>query len=174
MQKIFIDWEEIKPGLRNPVVLLAQGLGSGCIRPFPGLWGTGAALLIYVVVVHFFALDQNTWAAWTLAAAAFGIPLATYAERIIGQKDPHSVVWDEWCGVWLAFLYLPFSFTILIIGFFLFRFLDIRKPWIIGMADSRLKGGLGIMLDDIIAGVAVNIFLQVLLFVLRGFGVNPI
>ena len=169
MKKIYIDKQEIEPGLRNPIVFLAQGLGSGSIRPFPGTWGTVAGLLIYLVFS--FLLPSELWISWVLAACALGIPLCSYAERNIGLKDPHSVVWDEWCGIWVAFLLVPFSWSLVIIGFVLFRILDTKKPWIIGMAERKLKAGTGIMLDDILAGVCVNIILQLLFFLATGLGI---
>lgn len=169
MRKFYIDKRELEPGLRNPIVFLAQGLGSGSIYPFPGTWGTVAGLLIYLGLSSL--LPAELWISWVLAACALGIPLCSYAERNIGMKDPHSVVWDEWCGIWVAFVLVPFSWVLVIIGFVLFRILDTKKPWLIGMAEKKLKAGAGIMMDDILTGICVNVILQVLAYLAMNLGI---
>lgn len=152
--------EDFLAGIKNPLVFLAQGLGSGCFYPMQGTVGTLGGVLVYLVISPWIPLDL--WALWVVVASILGIPLCTYAERKLGTKDPFSIVWDEWCGIWLAYLLIgPDNVVALIIGFCIFRWLDIKKPWIIGMAERKFNKGTGIMLDDIIAGVATLIILKV-------------
>ncbi len=160
MLNFYIDKEEIGAGLKDPFVLLAQGLGSGCIHPMPGTWGTLGGLIVFIVAYYF--IPEPIWQSLVVVATVLGIPLCTYAERALGDKDPSSVVWDEWCGIWLCYLFLPFNPLLLIIGFILFRIFDTRKPWLIGTAERKLTKGYSIMLDDVLAGILVNILLQLL------------
>lgn len=146
-------------GRRDPFVLLAQGLGSGCIHPMPGTWGTLAGLLVYLLA--YFFVPAQLWLAWVLAACVLGIPLCTYAEKALGDSDPISVVWDEWCGIWIAYLFVPLSPFYLVLGFVLFRILDTKKPWLIRLADEKLPYGYGIMVDDVLAGLLVSLILYI-------------
>ena len=75
-------------------------------------------------------------------------------------QDPASIVWDEFVGLWIALFLLPAGWYWLVFGFGLFRFFDILKPWPIGWLDKNLKGGLGIMMDDVAAGLLSLIILQ--------------
>ena len=153
--------EDFYKGIKNPLVFLAQGLGSGCFRPMQGTWGTLGGVLVYLAIAPW--LPEHIWAIWVVCACVLGIPLCSYAERKLNNKDPHSVVWDEWCGIWLAYLYmLPADWIYLILGFVIFRWLDIKKPWLIGMAERKFKRGAGIMLDDVAAGIITAVILNVL------------
>ncbi len=152
--------EDFQAGIKNPLVLLAQGLGSGCITPMQGTWGTLGGVLVYLLALTY-GVDYFNWMTFVIFACLAGIPLCSYAEDKLKSKDPHSVVWDEWCGIWLAYAVLPFmpasSMPVdlwLIIAFVLFRWLDITKPWLIGMMERKFSKGAGIMLDDIVAGLA--------------------
>ena len=158
--KLHIVWEDLQVGIKDPLVLLAQGLGSGCIYPMTGSWGTLAGLVVYYF--FFQLLPQEVWLGLVALACLGGIPLCTYAEKKLHSKDPHSVVWDEWCGIWLALSFLPQNWLFMGVGFFVFRWLDIKKPFIIGWADRNCAKGLGIMLDDIFAGLATAIILALL------------
>lgn len=152
--------EDLQAGMKDPLVFLAQGLGSGCISPMQGTWGTLGGVLVYLLAFTN-GIDYSYWIAFVIFACVAGIPLCSYAEGKLKSKDPHSVVWDEWCGIWLAYAWLPFMpitsvpvYVWLIIAFVLFRWLDITKPWLIGMMEKNFRKGAGIMLDDIVAGLA--------------------
>lgn len=159
---LYIKQKELDEGLKNPFVLLAQGLGSGCVHPMPGTWGTFGGLLVFVVA--YYLVPESIWQSWVLAATVLGIPLCTYVERALGDKDPSSVVWDEWCGIWICYLFVPFNPLLIAIGFVLFRIVDTRKPWLIGIAERKLTKGYSIMLDDVLAGILVNLILQLLVW----------
>ena len=165
MLNFHIKRDQLNIGFKDPFVLLAQGLGSGCIHPMPGTWGTFSGLIVYLLAYYF--IPAQLWHSWVLAASVLGIPLCTYAEKALGDKDPSSVVWDEWCGLWIAYFLIPFNPVLIVIGFLLFRVLDTRKPWLIGIAERKFTKGYGIMLDDILAGVAVNLILQLLFLTMR-------
>lgn len=146
--------------LRNPVIFLAFGLGSGLSPKAPGTAGSAVALLFFPGLV---------WLGWPLAlagivvAGVFGIWLCGRAAQILGVHDHESIVWDEFVGQWLALLpLLPLagwnlpSAVALLAGFVLFRVFDILKPWPISWCDQHLEGGFGIMFDDILAGIAAG------------------
>lgn len=163
--------EEFDVGRKDLLVFLAQGLGSGCITPMQGTWGTLGGVLVYLLALTYIVagVDYYYWIGFVIFSCIAGIPLCSYAETKLASKDPHSVVWDEWCGIWLAYAWLPFMpltsvpiYVWLIIGFVLFRWLDITKPWLIGMMERNFKKGAGIMLDDIVAGLATGAIVYLL------------
>ena len=142
------------------------GLGSGLPRRAPGTWGTVGAL---IVAIPLLCLGFVPFFVITILACLVGISICgRISELMCGHDNPH-IVWDEWAGMWLTLLPLsymgiangnfwqniaqPSSIVAIIIAFILFRFFDIIKPPPIGWADKKVAGGLGIMLDDIIAGV---------------------
>ncbi len=151
----------IKPSakmLLNPIHLLALGLGSGLSPKAPGTVGSIAALVILWLLGENFA----SWH-WLLAlsASVLGVPLCAYCSKALGGVDHKAIVWDEFSGVWLAVMFLPFHLLWWLSAFVLFRLFDIAKPWPVGWADKNLHGGLGIMLDDILAGLMAALILFV-------------
>ena len=74
------------------------------------------------------------------------------AANKLGVHDHAGIVWDEFVGLWVAMAFLPSTLASVICGFVLFRFFDIVKPWPIGWLDKKMHGGVGIMIDDIVAG----------------------
>lgn len=135
--------------LRDPVVLLATGFGSGLIRPAPGTWGTLAAVPLALGLLH---LSPWVAAGLILLAALAGIAICGHAGRRIGVADHGGIVWDEFVGYWIAVVPLARGWHDLLAGFVLFRLFDIAKPWPVSWADRSLPGGLGVMADDLIAG----------------------
>lgn len=135
---------------RNPVHFLAFGFGSGAAAKAPGTWGT-------LVAMPFILLWQQLplwgYAGVIVAATLLGIWLCERTAKDLGVHDHGGIVWDEFVGVWIALWLAPAGWTWLIAGFLLFRLFDIWKPWPIGWVDTRVGGGLGIMLDDILAGL---------------------
>ncbi len=134
--------------------LVASGLGSGRLQPAPGTWGSLAALVAGV------ALMQGP--PWLLPlCAVLVVPAGLWAIPRAGVTgDPPWVVVDEVAGQWLALLGLgAVSPGGLLAAFALFRLLDVLKPGPIGWADRR-EGALGVMADDVIAGVAVALLLR--------------
>jgi phosphatidylglycerophosphatase A len=135
-------------------------LGTGFLKPAPGTWGSIAAValwLFYAWAVHPSppALRAATLLA-ALLALVTGIPAASLVERESGGVDPQHVVVDEVAGQWIALLpYCGFERADLahaLVGLLLFRIFDITKPWPARQLE-KLHGGVGIMLDDVAAGV---------------------
>ena len=141
-------------------ILLAQGLGVGRIPVAPGTFGTLAGLPIVWVLWNFHPL---IYVAITGLFIAFSIWIAGRAARFQGTHDDPKIVIDEIAGIMVALAWVPPSAIALAAGFILFRLLDIIKPPPINWVDRRVKGGLGIVLDDLIAGLGANIVLQIAL-----------
>ena len=97
----------------------------------------------------------------------FAVWVAGQAEQLLGAKDPGCIVIDEIAGMAVTFLGVPFSVPAVIIGFVLFRFFDILKPFPVGYMEKRLSGGLGVVMDDVAAGVMSNVALHVILAVMK-------
>lgn len=129
---------------------LACGFGSGISPVAPGTMGTLVAVPIYYGL-SFFRLDY--YALVVLFLAAIGIFLCDKTAKDWGVHDHQSIVWDEIVGYLIAMTALPVQWNWMLAGFCLFRFFDILKPWPIGWADRQVSGGLGIMLDDVLAGM---------------------
>lgn len=145
--------------LGNPVHFLALGFGSGLAPRAPGTFGTLAAIPVYLLVA---GLPLVAYLLLTLLACVAGIWICDRAARDFGVHDHPAIVWDEIAGFLVTMIAAPAGVLWIVLGFLLFRFFDILKPWPIGWLDRRVDGGLGIMLDDIVAGVFAAVVLQVL------------
>lgn len=158
-----LKWSADPALLRNPIHLLAFGFGSGLAPRAPGTFGTLIAVPIVLGVMQFgFAVHL----VFAIAATLAGIWLCGASARRLGVHDHPGIVWDEITGYTVTMLAAPPDWYWLAGGFVLFRFFDIVKPWPIREADHSLSGGLGIMLDDIIAGIfAAAILFAVKLFI---------
>ena len=134
--------------LRQPVHLLALGFGSGLLPKAPGTAGTLVAM-----PVAWLLLGWPLASKLALVAVLFfvGIWICGESARRLGVHDHPAIVWDEIVGVLATCLLLPEDPRWLPVAFVLFRFFDIAKPWPIRDLDHRLGGGIGIMLDDIVA-----------------------
>lgn len=152
-----------KPDVRNPIHLIAAGFGSGLAPRAPGTFGTLAALIPWWPL-HFLP-GIGYWAVITLGTA-LGIYVCGKTARDLRTHDHGSIVWDEFIGLWIALAWLPTSATWIIAGFLLFRLFDIWKPWPIRWCDKHVHGGIGIMLDDILAGIFALALLQLSKFIL--------
>ena len=136
--------------LCNPIFLLAFGFGSGFAPKAPGTAGTLLAVLIHLILVNL-----PPWIHGTIIFAAFfiGIWICGRTAEYLGVHDHEGIVWDEFVGYWVMMFLVPSNWLWVSFGFVLFRILDIFKPWPISVVDRQVGGGLGIMLDDLIAGV---------------------
>lgn len=136
--------------LKDPIGFLAFGLGSGLSPRAPGTAGTALGLLLALPLA-----GLPTGAAAALVALAFlvGVPICSHASRALGVHDHGGIVWDEFVGLWLVLLFVPATPAGWLAAFVAFRVFDIAKPWPIGWLDRRVAGGLGIMVDDVVAGV---------------------
>jgi phosphatidylglycerophosphatase A len=154
-----LDAAQRRALLGHPAGWIACGFGSGLSRWAPGTAGSAAALLPWLAMR---GLDWPIYA--TLVALAFGIGVwaSDVAIDRLRLEDPGAVVWDEFVGQWIALLPLVFAprgWAWVIAGFALFRLFDIWKPWPVSWADRRINGGLGVMLDDVVAGFYAAIVL---------------
>lgn len=152
--------------LDRVVYWLGLGLGSGLPRRAPGTWGTVGGL---IVAIPLLSLGFVPFLIITILSCVIGSWICGRTSELMGGHDNPHIVWDEWAGMWLTLLPLSYmgiadgnfwqniaqtsSIVAIIIAFILFRFFDIIKPPPIGWADKKVAGGLGIMLDDIIAGI---------------------
>lgn len=141
---------ESRPDWSNPLHLLAFGLGSGAVPKAPGTAGTLAAIPFYLLLR---SLDPSLYLLLTAALFLFGIWLCHRVSRDLGVHDHGGIVWDEWVGLFVTLWLAPHGWGWVLTGFLLFRLFDIWKPWPIGWLDRRVGGGLGIMLDDLVAGL---------------------
>jgi phosphatidylglycerophosphatase A len=142
--------------LTDPIHLLAFGFGLGLAPVAPGTVGS-----LLGVLVAWLMLDVGLPIQAGLAIAMFvaGIWICGNSSRRIGQHDPGGIVWDEICAMYITLLVAPATVTAWILAFGLFRAFDIVKPWPIRDLDHRLGGGLGIMLDDLVAALYAAILL---------------
>ncbi len=131
--------------------MLAFGFGSGLSPKAPGTMGTLAAIPLWWLLAQ---LPLSTYLVVVLIAAVAGILICGRAADRLGVHDHGGIVWDEFVGFWIAMAALPVTWQSLILGFVLFRLFDILKPWPISWLDRRVSGGFGIMIDDVIAGLA--------------------
>lgn len=143
--------------LRDPVLLLAFGFGSGLAPRAPGTWGSLAALALAPLLLWLPA--ALAWGLLLMAVVA-GVFICGAAVARLGVPDHPGIVWDEFTGLWLALLLAPSGWLFWLGGFVLFRIFDIVKPWPIGWLDRRCTGGLGVMLDDLVAGLAAGVAMQ--------------
>ncbi|WP_226703960.1 phosphatidylglycerophosphatase A [Microbulbifer elongatus] len=143
--------------LRSPVLFLAFGFGSGLARKAPGTFGTVAAIPLWYGLQF---LSPLTYMAVIVVTFILGCYLCGAASNKLGVHDHGGIVWDEFVGYWLTMFMAPAGWLWALYGFVLFRIFDIAKPQPIGWADRRVHGGLGIMLDDILAGIYAALVLQ--------------
>jgi len=142
-------------------VFLATGFYVGNIPFAPGTFGS----LIGLPFCYLLAEIQLAAAIIaTLLLIGLAIWISNAAERTLKRKDPGCIVVDEMAGMAVTLIGLPFNFTTVVTGFILFRILDILKPFPIRVLDKRLSGGLGIVADDVVAGIFSNIIIRMLLY----------
>ena len=154
-----MKWSADPALMRHPVHLLAFGFGAGLSPRAPGTCGTLVAVPIVVFVMQFGWQIHLTFA---VVAFAVGVYLCGESARRLGVHDHPGIVWDEIVGYTVTMLAAPSNWLWLACGFAAFRFFDIVKPWPIREADHSLAGGLGIMLDDVMAGIFAAAVLLVL------------
>ncbi len=149
--------------LADPRYLLALGFGSGLSPKAPGTVGSALALLLYIPLS---SLGPLAFLAVVVVTVIGGVFLCDWVARDMNIKDPGAIVIDEFAGMWIALLWLPASspggWFWLTVGFVLFRLFDILKPWPISWCDRSLDGGLGIMLDDVVAGLLTLALVQLM------------
>jgi phosphatidylglycerophosphatase A len=145
--------------LLHPVDFLALGFGSGLLPFAPGTAGTVAAIPVYLLLQP---LAAPYYIAIVVLLALAGIAICGQAARHLGVHDHPGIVWDEIVGYLVTMAFAPPGWLWIGLGFVLFRLFDILKPWPIRWCDRQVDGGLGIMLDDLLAGVFSAVLLQLL------------
>ncbi|WP_318475023.1 phosphatidylglycerophosphatase A [Photobacterium leiognathi subsp. mandapamensis] len=145
--------------MSNPWHLLATGFGSGLAKYVPGTMGTLAAIPFYLLLAQ---LPFGWYLVAVFVAALIGVKICTITSGDMKVHDHGSIVWDEFVGFWITMAIAPtVSWQWVLTGFILFRFFDMVKPWPISWLDKHVKGGFGIMVDDILAGFMAMIALWV-------------
>lgn len=140
----------------NPAAFLAFGFGSGLSPVAPGTMGTLAAIPFALLLKM---LPAAVFWAVLVLLFLLGIYLCGVTGKRLGQHDPGGIVWDEMVAYWLTVAFLPVSWGWFVAAFVLFRLFDIVKPWPIRWFERRFGGGLGIMLDDIVAALYAMLLL---------------
>jgi phosphatidylglycerophosphatase A len=148
---------------RNPIHFFAYGFGSGAVPKAPGTAGTLVAVIIYLLLPQ---ISPLIYVSLLLISFVFGVWICGKTAQDIGIKDPSGIVWDEFVGYWITMFMAPSGWIWVIIGFVLFRLLDIVKPWPIKWADKQIGGGMGIMLDDVLAGIMAALCMQAIVILL--------
>jgi len=141
---------------------IATSFWVGHIGFAPGTFGTIPGLLLFVLA-SLIGLGPLAYLVLVAAVFAVGVWAAGKAEQAYGKKDDGKIVIDEVVGAMVTMFYMPLDWRLLIAGFLVFRFFDVFKPGF--RRVERVKGGLGVMLDDVIGGVMANVTLWILLLV---------
>lgn len=143
----------------HPANFFALGFGSGLAPKAPGTFGTLAAVPIYWLLLQPLSLP---WLLTVIVVSfAVGVWFCGAAADKLGVHDHPGIVWDEFVGLWISCIALPGGWPWLFAAFVLFRFFDILKPWPIRWLDTKVPGGLGIMVDDLLAGLFALALLQI-------------
>ena len=138
-------------------MLIATGFYSGYLPKAPGTWGSLVGLLLFFLL-H--TLSLPVYLAVVAGLFVVGSFAAGEAEKILDNRDPGVVVIDEIVGMLITMIAVPATPLTMALGFILFRIFDIAKPFPVSFFDQRFHGGLGIMLDDVMAGIYALIILQ--------------
>jgi phosphatidylglycerophosphatase A len=135
---------------------LAFGFGSGLLTRAPGTMGTLAAVPV-AVVLELLGLNGLLF---LLVTFFLGVWVCNDVTLRLGVEDYGGIVWDEMVAYWLVVAFLPFHWGWYLAAFVIFRAFDILKPWPISLLEERIEGGLGIMLDDVLAAIYTLLILQ--------------
>jgi phosphatidylglycerophosphatase A len=157
-----VNENPVRSLIMNAILKNIATLGFiGYIPIAPGTFGS------LVAFIFFYLLKPSIFSRVLILflTIPIGIISATRAERLLNEKDSRHIVIDEFCGYFFSVLFIPLSFWYALSAFFLFRFFDILKPFPIKRIESSLKGGKGVMGDDIMAAVYTNIALRIWMLV---------
>ena len=136
--------------MRNPVHLLAAGFGSGLSAKAPGTAGTVVGVAVYLLLS---GLAVGPYIGVCVALFTAGVWICERAADDLNEHDHPSIVYDEIVGYLITMIAIPAQWPWILAGFTLFRGFDIIKPWPISVLDRRVKGGFGIMIDDLAAAL---------------------
>lgn len=141
------------------IIAIATGLYVGKLPKAPGTWGSVAALLPWFFIKD---LDPLTYLAVLVILFIVGFFAAGSAEKIMDKADAGPIVIDEIVGMFVTLFMAPSHPLAWFLGFLLFRLFDITKPFPVSWFDQRIHGGIGIMMDDVVAGIYAFISLQLI------------
>jgi phosphatidylglycerophosphatase A len=147
--------------LKDPIVLIAVGFGSGLTPKAPGTAGTLIAIPLFLLMRP---MPLISYLLITTSLFIAGIWICTYTAEKLGVHDHPSIVIDEVVGYLITMTAAPEGWLVILVGFILFRLLDAVKPWPISWLDRSISGGMGIMVDDVAAGIVALAILQGLLY----------
>lgn len=146
--------------MKNKIIkMLATFFYSGCAPKAPGTFGTLATIPLWYAMAH---LSILPYMVIVFILAILGILIAQAYEAIVQKHDSKEIVIDEVVGFLITMTWLPITWQSLVLGFILFRFFDIVKPPPIRQLDQKIPGGVGVMIDDIAAGIICNVILQLI------------
>lgn len=149
---------------------LASGLGLGLIPVAPGTFGSLIAVALFYLLRYKLGWSLEMFQRFSLVVAAASIPIAHVAEKAFGGKDPGKIVIDEVAGLLFCYMFVPYSNFNLLLGFILFRILDVAKIFPARWAQDNFKGGLGVVADDLVAGLQGALILTFFPAMLRWVG----
>ncbi len=141
----------------QPIHFFAFGFGSGLAPVAPGTVGTLVAIPIYLFLCTFSSLAYFTA---VVVISLLSMYIAGESARLLKTHDHGGIVLDEICGYLVTMLFAPSGWLWIVVGFVLFRLFDILKPWPIGFLDRHVHGGVGIVIDDLMAGIYALLSLQ--------------
>src|SRR3990167_6488050 len=151
---------------QDPLYFIAFGFGSGAMPFAPGTFGTLMAIPFYMVLQ---ALPLAAYLIFVIIFCIFSIWICDRVSRDIGIHDHPGMCIDEFAGFFVTMIDAPPGFTWIILGFVLFRLFDIWKPWPIFFIDKKIHGGIGIVLDDIVAGIFSMVGIQLIKILVANF-----
>jgi phosphatidylglycerophosphatase A len=146
------------------VEMIATAGYIGRLPLSPGTFGSAIGLLIYFIMP---TLPQPFILLGLIGFVIFSIRIAGEAEKLFAAKDPRCIVIDEVAGMLVTFFALPRTVFIGIAGFAVFRLLDILKPFPIKYAERKCPGGIGVVMDDVIAGLMSNVLVRIFLMIMN-------
>ncbi|MFH1654171.1 MAG: phosphatidylglycerophosphatase A [Pseudomonadota bacterium] len=147
------------------IKMLANGFYLGHIPVGPGTFGSLIGVLIYYFICRWLSIPMQI--VTFIPFFFLSVWVSNEAIKIYNDEDPKQVVIDEVAGILITYLAHPFSWKMIIVGFILFRFFDILKPFPIKRVEKIFPGGWGIVMDDIVAGIFANFSLWVIFMIIK-------
>ncbi len=145
----------------HPAHFFSLGFGSGLAPKAPGTFGTLIGLPVFLLIIHFTLITQLSIILWLFL---WGIYCCNKTAKALGVADHGGIVWDEIVAIMLVLTFTPNQWQWWLIAFLLFRLFDIWKPYPIRQFDANLKGGFGVMFDDLLAAIYTIISLKLLMW----------
>lgn len=168
-QRHHVQWPTLAWVWQKPHRVLGFGFGSGLLRPGSGTWASLLALLLWWPLSQ--VLDWHWQAVFIVGMLIAGVWICDRCVNELGVPDHVGIVWDEIAAVWLVLWAIPPVWWLMLVGFAAFRLFDVTKPQPIQVLDSRVGGGFGVMLDDLLAAlyaIALSWVIWSIAAVLRG------